>query len=174
MSGTLVVQNLQGPASGANANKIIVPAGQTLYAAGHVIQVQEISGFASSHTTTSSATYAATGYQVTITPNFSTSKILLMWHCLGQQPNGVVGVAVTTIYRGGTNLGGPSVGQSSIGDFSAAGTITSPNVIIYVDEPNTTSAVTYTIYGRNSAGSGIAFIVHSNASYSFIAQEIAQ
>ena len=48
MSGTLIVQNLQGPASGANANKIIVPAGQVLDAsagtftpsAGQIIQCQ--------------------------------------------------------------------------------------------------------------------------------------
>jgi hypothetical protein len=46
MSGTLVVQNIQGPSSGANANKIIIPSGQTLDAsagfvppAGSVIQV---------------------------------------------------------------------------------------------------------------------------------------
>ena len=30
MAGTLTVQNIQGPASGANANKIIIPSGQTL------------------------------------------------------------------------------------------------------------------------------------------------
>ena len=48
MVGTLVVQNLQGPAAGANANKIIVPAGQVLDAsagfvapAGSVIQVAQ-------------------------------------------------------------------------------------------------------------------------------------
>lgn len=30
MAGTLTVQNLQGPSSGANANKVIIPSGQTL------------------------------------------------------------------------------------------------------------------------------------------------
>ena len=30
MAGTLVVQTLQGPTSGANANKVIIPSGQTL------------------------------------------------------------------------------------------------------------------------------------------------
>jgi hypothetical protein len=34
MVGTLTVQNLQGPTSGANANKVIVPSGQTLDASG--------------------------------------------------------------------------------------------------------------------------------------------
>jgi len=46
MSGTLTVQNLQGPTTGANANKVIVPSGHTLDAsqgftppAGHVVNV---------------------------------------------------------------------------------------------------------------------------------------
>ena len=36
---TLHVENLKGLSSGGNANKIIVPSGQTLTAPGHVIQV---------------------------------------------------------------------------------------------------------------------------------------
>ena len=46
MAGTLTVQNIECPSSGANANKIIIPSGQTLDAsegfvppAGHVVQV---------------------------------------------------------------------------------------------------------------------------------------
>lgn len=46
MVGTLTVQNLQGPSSGANANKIIIPSGQTLdasngmeFPSGSVVQV---------------------------------------------------------------------------------------------------------------------------------------
>ena len=30
MAGTLTVQNIEGPSSGANANKIIIPSGQTI------------------------------------------------------------------------------------------------------------------------------------------------
>ena len=37
---TLHVENLKGLSSGGNANKIIVPSGQTLTAPGHVIQMQ--------------------------------------------------------------------------------------------------------------------------------------
>ena len=44
--GTLTVQTLQAPTSGANANKVIIPSGHTLDASnglttpsGHVIQV---------------------------------------------------------------------------------------------------------------------------------------
>lgn len=46
MAGTLTVQNLQGPTTGVNANKVIVPSGHTLDAsegftppAGHVVKV---------------------------------------------------------------------------------------------------------------------------------------
>ena len=36
---TLHVENLKGPTSGANANTIIVPSGQSFSAPGHVVQV---------------------------------------------------------------------------------------------------------------------------------------
>ena len=42
MAGTLTVQNIQGPASGANANKIILPSGQTLDAA--ALEVAQLTG----------------------------------------------------------------------------------------------------------------------------------
>ena len=37
---TLQVENLIGPTSGSNANKVIIPSGQTLHAPGHAIQVK--------------------------------------------------------------------------------------------------------------------------------------
>ena len=40
MASELIVQTIQGPSSGANANKVIIPSGHTLSAAGHVIQVK--------------------------------------------------------------------------------------------------------------------------------------
>ena len=39
MVGTITVQNLQAPTSGADAYKMFVPSGHTLYAPGHVLQV---------------------------------------------------------------------------------------------------------------------------------------
>jgi len=76
MAGTLTVQNLQGPSSGANANKIIVPSGQTLHAAGHVVQVAHGTQAGNSNTSTSTA-WQDTGLSVSITPTSDTSKILV-------------------------------------------------------------------------------------------------
>ena len=80
--GTLTVQTLQAPTSGANANKVLIPSGHTLDAsnglttpAGHVIQVQRST--LNAITSTTSTSYVASGLGVTITPKFSTSKLFI-------------------------------------------------------------------------------------------------
>ena len=50
----LHVENLKGLTTGSNANKIIVPSGQELHAAGHVIQYQYRSPLSNGFNTTSS------------------------------------------------------------------------------------------------------------------------
>ena len=56
---TLHVENLEGLSSGGNANKIIVPSGQTLHAPGHVIQMQK-AGISGNASTTSSTSFIDT------------------------------------------------------------------------------------------------------------------
>jgi len=76
MAGTLTVQNLQGPSSGANANKIIIPSGQTLYAPGHVIQAQTKKWSNDGFSTTSATLVDVTDFYIDITPTSSNSIIL--------------------------------------------------------------------------------------------------
>ena len=83
---TFHVENLKGLSSGGNANKIIIPSGQTLDAsngftapAGHVIQMQN-AGIAGNSSTTTSTSFVDTGLSVNITPKFATSKILVIVH----------------------------------------------------------------------------------------------
>jgi hypothetical protein len=84
MAGTLTVQNLQGPTTGANANKVILPAGHTLDtssgtlvpSAGAVVQVESVQDSATS--ATSSAGAALTGATINFVPKFSTSKLLII------------------------------------------------------------------------------------------------
>ena len=76
---TLHVENLKGLSSGGNANKIIVPSGQTLHAAGHVIQT--FSTIKTDVFSTSSTSFTdITGLSVNITPQLSTSKILVSYY----------------------------------------------------------------------------------------------
>jgi hypothetical protein len=87
MAGILTVQTIQGPTSGANANKVIIPAGQTLDAsagglvtpAGHVVQVQDAYG-------STQVTIANSGsgriysdlLTISYTPVSSSNKIVLL------------------------------------------------------------------------------------------------
>jgi hypothetical protein len=83
MAGTLTVQNLQGPSSGANANKIIVPSGQTLDAsagmlvpsAGQVVQTVTNTSTASTNVT-SSTWVALNETEISITPKMAGSKFI--------------------------------------------------------------------------------------------------
>ena len=132
--GTLTVQTLQAPTSGANANTILVPSGQTVHAAGHVIQA--VQGTSQSYLTLgSNDTYTDTGLTATITPKFSTSKILILHHAavvyLDNQD------AIIRLLRGSTNIHQLNFYTSS----SQYGMTTL--AFQFLDSPSTTSATTY-------------------------------
>lgn len=87
MAGTLTVQNLQGPSSGANANKLLIPSGQTLDvsggtlvpSAGAVVQTQEyVLGSSGTQTITSSSYVELTTWG---TPTFTKTKSTNLLYC---------------------------------------------------------------------------------------------
>jgi len=74
MAGTLTVQNLQGPSTGANANKVIIPSGQTLEVAGisglssgNIISVTDYSYTPSAWSYSTSSATGANIYGTTFT-----------------------------------------------------------------------------------------------------------
>lgn len=73
---TLIVENLKGPTTGSNANTITIPSGQTLSAAGHVIQVKQtvVGGVFSS--SIGNGFVEMTDFRTAITPSSTSSKIL--------------------------------------------------------------------------------------------------
>ena len=71
---TLHVENLKGLSSGGNANKIIVPSGQTLLAGGHVIQAVTATFSGASSSTASLVAMATCG---SITTTVANSKLLV-------------------------------------------------------------------------------------------------
>ena len=156
MSGTLIVQNLQGPASGANANKIIVPAGQVLDAsagfvapAGSVLQVE--STFSSTGVINNTSTYTDTGLTIVITLSSTSNKVLIQatvpW-ILGT--NGGGAQMQFRITRDGTALTSNIVFNNVSAIVQLGGT----QMISWVDSPATTSAVTYKVQFRELSMSG--------------------
>ena len=84
---TLHVENLKGLSSGGNANKIIVPSGQTIDtsagtlvpSAGQIVQYQERIYDLASFSYSSESYTDVTNYYVDITPTKSTNKIRVQY-----------------------------------------------------------------------------------------------
>jgi hypothetical protein len=112
---------------------------------GSVLQV--VNATSSTQVTTTSATYVTTGLTATITPLFSTSKILVIAN------PAIQGAAAQntnlTLYRAGSNL----LGAVGFGYVNAGGQVTNQiTACLYLDSPATTSATTYEFYLKVSGG----------------------
>ena len=111
----------------------------TQASAGVVLQV--VNAQSTTGTSTTSASLVTTGLSASITPKFSTSKILAQFQFRSQTSASGVNNAYA-IYRGATNLTG-TTGYC----LRAGGTDTSaPLYLNWLDSPATTSSTTYTLY----------------------------
>lgn len=179
MAGTLTVQNLQGPSSGANANKIIVPSGQTLDAsngfvapAGHIVQTVGNSadfGVTFSNLTTSNTVSATNILSCAITPKFANSQIMIttyvQWSVDGSGGDdwGMVLQRGSTTILGESQMGywvsGGGVDHTS--SIAASANINNPRYYVRtatksdIDKarPSGTSEVSY--YIRHKAGQAL-------------------
>ena len=178
MAGTLTVQNLQGPSSGANANTVLLPSGQTLYAPGHVVQVvSDTYSSAPRLLLTTSTKFVASGLSVSISPTSTSSKVLAMVSSSGNNnDNTYCEQLVYTLYRGSTDLGGVSQ-NAGFGQIRAtAGTAARGSIhLSFLDSPATTSATTYELYGRSTnSRTSVEFAGISGTRHTITLMEIAQ
>jgi hypothetical protein len=111
----------------------------------------------STHTndfTTSSTSFVDTGFDITITPTSTSSRILVTFDigCVYASTSGNGNVC--TIYRDDTTdlQGGADLGHFSRVDAS---NLFVPIYLQQLDSPNTTSAVKYTLYTRSRGGSEV-------------------
>src|SRR6056300_979798 len=112
MASELIVQTLKGPTSGANANKVIIPSGQTLSVAdgvqasdmpsGSVIGVYQAT-LKGGWDTTSTSWSDITDLTVTITPQSSTSKFLVNFDVTGANNGGGGAVKIVRGISGGSS-----------------------------------------------------------------------
>jgi len=124
---------------------VTFPAGGNPQAAPSKV-LQVIQGTLSSAFSTSSSSYVTTGLTASITPIFSTSKILIMYNgSITSNPASQFS-AYTTIYRNSTNLeitSGRGFNECTFLTGGYNGTCTTGS---FLDSPATTSSTTYTIY----------------------------
>lgn len=137
--------------------------------------VQVIQATTTTATTTTSTSFTDTNLTVSITPKFSTSKILI--HAsgiLGISSASVSQYGIATLARGSTNLlaaaGGAVVlvNVGSVDNYAGAS-------LIYYDSPATTSSTTYKVQIRTNSGTGTtSFLNLANSTGVITVTEIAQ
>ena len=144
--GTLTVQTLQAPTSGANANTILVPSGQTVHAAGSVVQIVRGIG-ASGAPTSSSSSFVDEGIQATITPKFNNSLILV------QAMTGDSNSGGYSFYRVTNTTDSHNVCSVPCGNFSASPQELKGVTLFGMYLVNSTAARTFRVEGRSNTSS---------------------
>jgi len=175
---TLHVENLKGLSSGGNANKIIVPSGQELHAAGHVVQMQtgQLQGTGNVSTATS---YVDTLLTVNITPKFATSKIIVFSNQqIGKtrHSSGVARIDTRLIENGSGTVLAQSRFEGT--DNLASGNLSSYTAQHGVFQCSNTSQLTFKTQARPASGSstaasGLFLNWYSDAIHNITAMEIA-
>jgi len=140
---------------------------------GSVLQV--VNATSSTEYTTSSNTFVSTGFTVSITPLFSSSKILLLARVPVRNYNYATPYGAVSWYRGGSALITTSNYETGAAASVGNQDLRAVTSQIILDSPATTSSVTYSLYFDCNGGNGI-MAVNPNSAFttSVVLMEIAQ
>jgi len=151
-SGNVVLSTsptLVTPALGTPSALVLTNATGLGYAAlptGSILQV--VQSTSTTAFSTSSGTMVATGISASITPKFSTSKILV--RITAQVAASAAGAGIA-IYRATTSIWSPNTNDGS-GFYGIYPGIICLNNLEYLDSPATTSSTTYNLYLASRSG----------------------
>jgi archaellum component FlaF (FlaF/FlaG flagellin family) len=126
----------------------------TQASAGVVLQV--VGATTTAQTSTTSTSFVTTNLTASITPKFSTSKILILVNGGMVNFNTSGSQIRTTIYRNSTNLGSSTLGMAEY-YVASGGQVQMPTSMSFLDSPATTSSTSYTMYMRSGGGESIQF-----------------
>jgi len=186
MAGTLTVQNIQGPTSGDNANKIIVPSGHTFDAsggtlvpsAGQVVQTVKSSKVtAAIDTTTTTKAEISSSYRVSLTPKFDNSVLFLTYQAgFNVGDNTRMGidfmVGTNSDYSSMVRIDATSVDETV---RTAGATVTTKRLaMMQYYTVDSTATRYFTMYFNRPMGSGGARVNDNTGASFLIVQEIAQ
>jgi len=165
---TLIVENLKGPTTGANANKIIVPSGQTLVAPEAVVK-RSRAFLNTAESTTSTSFIDATGGSINFACDFSDSTVYVYVQIMASGRGAVRIMADATNITNPTNAYMWFSGAAQNSAFNSSTRQTASWNEIY--EPSSTSSINYKLQYRafgstNANGFGInELFANSNWSY---------
>ena len=139
--------------TGISAAQTVTSVTSAALPAGSVLQV--VNATYSTQVTSTSSTLADTGLTATITPKFSTSKILVL---VSQATLCSTGSGNLTVNRAGTDIAtfGYGTGLGGGGNTCASQSIT------YLDSPATTSATIYKTRFNRVSGAGTVYMQYAD------------
>ena len=177
MVGTLTVQNLQGPTSGANANKVIIASGHTFIpSSGQIIQTVQYLRAGATGSNSSSRVDVTTSTYVdlmskSITTTVANSKVRVMVGLVGYNGSSEVRGSVR-LYRNSTIIDGDQYA------FYAPSSTMCNFIVDHIDIPSASAGttLTYKIQGNNSGSNTMMYLYGDSggaATNSITLQEIA-
>ena len=163
---TLQVENLIGPTSGSNTNKVIIPSGQTLDASGatllpssgQIIQtVQYLRSGSVGSSSSSRVDVSTSAYTDIMFKSISTT----MANCQLRVMIGMVGYNSSSALRGSIKIYRDStiIDGDTYGLWSTAGTMNN-YILDHIDSPSASAGttLTYKIQGNNSGSSTMMYL----------------
>jgi len=130
--------------------------------------LQVVSATYSTQVDTTSGSYVDTGLTATITPLFSTSKILVL-------VNHQISISASSGYGNvALNRAGSNIAVFNVNLISGSTAIAVGSALSYVDSPATTSATTYKTQIQRVSGGGTFTSQQNGALASIVLLEIAQ
>jgi len=154
MASELYVETLKGLTSGANANKVIIPSGQTLDASAGVLTpssgqvVQVVNGERTAWTgAISGSALVDITLNATITPTSSSNSILVIVRLNGVYCPGTSNRLRVELLRGGSSIAYlDDILTNNVDQYGASSSYT------YLDSPSSTSSLTYGVGAKEING----------------------
>jgi hypothetical protein len=142
----------------------------TQASAGTVLQV--LSSNLGTSTSTTSSSFVDLGLSVSITPKFSTSKILVIACLSAVYKNGANSSVGINIVRGSTEI--VKLADNGLSYTAGSGASQTSATMNYLDSPATTSATTYKVQFKNGSATGTNVTINdSNVTSTITVMEIA-
>jgi len=135
--------------------------------AGSVVQVVR-SVVVDNNVSTTSTNYVPTGLSASITPISESNSIVIMTHQHAdtESERGLL----VSLFRDSTDLSGSSFGFVLIGDIDRTQGVAN---IVFEDNPNTTSTITYSTKFKSRSGGLVRMPVSDNMPFTMVLMEIA-
>ena len=178
MAGTLTVQNIEGPSSGSNANKVILPAGQTLDvsagtftpSAGQILKTQ-LHQWTNHTQTTSNSFVDVSGSSFSFTPASASSKLFIQYSYAWYRSSASTGSGLEVVVNiDGTRQNTVQPFEHYLGSLNASAYSRGHKIDEYTN--STSAAKTIKLQFRNYDNSDRVDINESNFVSSIYVQEI--